>query len=179
MANFFVSSPTIALAALAAENNVPGVDAVTNVKTRDVTGNKADSLIEAVGVNKSNIAYTKGLIQLLAQLGSPKMAYYEGTGTGYTSVVDITDKGILTGISVNKETSVLGATIVMLKVTLDAVQLYANKFIKQDLATIEGLVWSTQSLSFFHRFNTSLKIEIGNVAGAAWHYCTVSYTVDL
>lgn len=54
-----------ALTAIRAENDVPVADAVTNLKDRDVIGNKTDAAQTTVGTTRSLMGYLKGVLSLI------------------------------------------------------------------------------------------------------------------
>lgn len=78
---------------------VPGVDSTDNVNARDVSGNKDDTLIDELASDVSNIAYTKGLVNVVQKLRTAKIYQGSAAGTGWADIVNLTDKGILSGIS--------------------------------------------------------------------------------
>lgn len=48
-------------------HTVPTADATTNTNSRDVVGNKTDAAVYAVAANKSEMAYTKGILNVLTK----------------------------------------------------------------------------------------------------------------
>lgn len=176
MANVCSISDYAQIAVIDALHDVPVADAVTNAHLRDVMGNKTDALVGAVGVNKSNIAYIKGLIQLLDQLKTPKTAKADTINSGWQDIVNITDKGVLTGVS---GLFYIGGTVDghgEIKIIIDGITVGENIFISavdftEDRATAIGI-------SFFHRFNTSLQVQHQITATGARLYTVVTYTTD-
>lgn len=147
-------------------NNVPSADAVANGQLADVVGNKADTEQATVVDTASLVRYQKALIQELAQRGTPKMVRVATTSDTLSDVLNITDKGVLTGIVQNSG----GADVGYLKITIDGVVMYAEAlFVGNN---------KTQSLAFNHRFNTSLRVEHENSGDVVTISTFVSYTTD-
>jgi hypothetical protein len=59
-----ISGVSSSISSVAAQLNVPTADVTTNVNARDVTGNKTDAAVTAVGTTKSLAAYAKGLVTM-------------------------------------------------------------------------------------------------------------------
>lgn len=150
-------------------HDVPAQNAVTNAHMRDVIGNKTDALVEAVGVNKSIQGYLKGLTQELSQRKVPRGIISSHAAVVLTDVVNINDKGFLTGIAVTCP----GGSSAHIKVTIDGTVVItdANVFITA------GAEISWQSLSFNHRFNTSLLVQDKLIGGGIIN-TAVTYTID-
>lgn len=178
------------ITSLAAENNVPSANATTNTKDRDVIGNKTDTLIDNVGTENSIIAYTKALIQELDQRKVAKVANNltnngAWTTPTYIAVVNITDKGVLTGISQHlwhAATDTAAEVYGKLKVTIDGTLILDDAYFTraQYVATYSPKPGCTNSLAFNHRFNTSLLVEhLHTIGDGLYNLSTnVSYTID-
>lgn len=151
--------------------SVPAQDSTDNVVAADVIGNKTDALVEAVGTTKSLAGYLKGLIQELDQKSVPMCGYLVTAGSALADVVNINDKGMLTGF-VGKGSS--GTDYIYIKVTLDGVCI-----LDADASGI-GQVTETDAVSipFHHRFNTSLRVQARNAAGTATMVYLAPYTKD-
>ena len=149
--------------------SVPSANSSDNVDMPDVAGNKTDTPVEAVSAVASLVGYIKGLVQEMAQRDTAKVASATHAGsssTSYSDIVNITDKGVLTGISQSIDAAAGNAYI---KIVLDGVTI-------TDSATIrEG---SGIGLSFNHRFNTSLQVQHKTQFGSAYQYTSVAYTID-
>lgn len=150
-----------------ADVGVPAADSAANLLARDVGGNKADALVEVVGVVASVCAMVKGLIQKLAQGSVARMTMVSGTSSSLADVLNITDKGILTGIVQLTE----GADDGRLTITVDGTVIYSNNVGVQQKA---GHI----SLPFYHRFDTSLRVQHSNVGNSVQINTFVMYTTD-
>ena len=147
---------------IADTQGVPSANSTDNVDVADVAGNKTDTLVEAVGTTKSLVAYLKGLIQELDQRKVPHVAAGTITNSTTTDVVNITDKGVLTGITqcVRDRTGTGGVWGGALLLSIDGVQMIwtGNFTITQQPITYQDGQWCVP-LSFNHRFNTSLRVQ--------------------
>lgn len=151
------------------------------LNTLGVVGNKTDSIRDSGGVanDQSLMNYMKGLIQEMHQRYIPKLV------TMSTSSLTITDKGILTGISqlikTTTDTSVEGFGTI--SITIDGTSLggtiYASYINSYWLSGAGGFLkeYEPFSLSFNHRFNTSLSITTSCPTNAQV-ITTVAYTID-
>jgi len=149
--------------------SVPTADIADNINTRDVVGNKEDALVSAVGTTKSLMAYIKGLIQREAQLAVPKTGYKSGDG----DCVNITDKGVLTGVSLFMRGEATGTPIVTLAITIDGTSILNSVVMK-----MYGEGTGSISIPFNHRFNTSLRVAFSHSGTLNELYCVSSYTTD-
>jgi hypothetical protein len=155
---------------------VAPADSTINGGINYSVGNKTDAAVTAVGTTKSLMAYLKGLVQELAQRGTAKCATATySTNTNYSDVINITDKGVLTGIYQNVG---LVATTGKLKVIIDGTQLLESTTFSY-VSNINGLIYPG-SLAFNHRFNTSLQVQHATTASGTGESVTtiVSYTTD-
>lgn len=145
---------------------VPAADTAANYWVRQVIGSKADAAREAQAATYSAIGYLKGIIQELAQRGTAEFADVGGTSDTLADVVNITDKGVLTGVAMVME----GADRGRLKITIDGVAIMNDRrFVFNSLQN---------SLAFNHRFNTSLRVEHRNEGNAVAYLTYVAYTTD-
>ncbi len=176
-------------------HDVATANAVTNTVISDVIGNKTDAAVGSVGTTKTIMAHTKGV---LTDTGTTLPAAITAVTTGidaihdqtlvgvctktsnittsYTDVVNISDKGVLTGASqwlYHGESVVYGATI---KITIDGVELVEIT----SFAAMDGAPeWNiANSLSFNHRFDTSLQVEHKSTLADKAANTAVSYTTD-
>jgi len=141
-------------------------DTVSNSYMREVVGSKIDTEQATVTAEASLMRYMKALIQELAQRGTSEMASAMTTSNTVEDVVNITDKGVLTGISQHSE----GADPGRIVVTIDGVEIFALGQFTYDS--------QANSLAFNHRFNTSLQVEHANVGGSVEINTIVAYTID-
>lgn len=153
---------------LTADIAVPSADATANTDMADVIGNKTDAAADDVATTKSLMAYLKGLVQELDQRKMGKTAVYSGSvTTSGVDVINISDKGVLTCVCVNLYDYEVTVTI-----TIDGTALSAFTW-------TPGSSRSNASLSFNHRFDSSLRVRIvatgstSNIAPAV-----VTYTID-
>lgn len=149
-------------------HDVPTADATSNAQMRDVVGNKEDAGVTAVGTTKSAVAYLKGLIQELAQRAVPKLVGAYLTSSSYSDVVNITDKGVLTGITFRQ----IGTDNISFILTIDGTAILNGTPIVIDTHT------NSLSLPFNHRFNSSLRLQVKNSDNVTGTTTWVSYTVD-
>jgi len=173
------------LSNVGADISVPAADSSDNVDVADVIGNKTDTPVEAVGTMKSLMAYIKGLIQELDQRSTPKFGYGTTTSTGWADVVNITDKGVLTGIAAYIEILAGNEKGVEVNVVIDgSTELTTNNngigcYMANDTNRAAGM---TASIPCNHRFNTSLRVQIRvnslSGGGTPTAYGIVSYTTD-
>jgi len=153
---------------------VPAKDATTDVNVRDVVGKKDDTAVEDVGTTKTVIAYSKGIVQEVAQRDVAKMATAVNGTTGYVDCVNVTDKGVLTGISQCMERCFIGSV----KVVIDSITVYDGVFaLELDDETGDPII-SRNSLAFNHRFDTSLQVQHKTSNEAGDSSLIVSYTTD-
>jgi len=146
--------------------SAPTPDSTASAKMRDVVGDKADTEQATVVDTASVMRYMKALIQELAQRGTAQMASAMTATNTPSDVVNITDKGVLTGISQHSEGADPGRIIV----TIDGVEIFAlGQFCYDSQAA---------SLAFNHRFNTSLLVEHANVGASVEINTQVAYTID-
>ena len=132
--------------------------------------NLTDEIVEEIEDVQTEVEL---LTQEMAQRSTPKIAVGAESTTTYSSIIDITDKGVLTGI-LSQITHYTADSIVDVKITIDGIA-----FISGALYFSFVAVGNSWSMPFNHIFNTSLKIEhkiIANSKGTA--RTTVSYTID-
>lgn len=161
------------LSTLIALHVKPAPNAVDNVHMRDSIGNKDDNLFVGAWSTVSIMSYIKGLTQFLDQLKTAKAVNYEHTGDTFADAVNISDKGVLTGVSVLYHA--VDTNYAYVKITIDGVVvLPGTVYFGAGDATHIG---NNNSLAFFHRFNTSLRVEVKCGASKYAKFC-VSYTTD-
>lgn len=182
------------LKGLCALHDVPVADAVEYRHMRDSVGVKSDAAQTTVGTTRSLMGYLKGVLNQIAahitalathdgkldtvdglvdNLEAERLQRAVGKAVAvvtslatYADVVNITDKGVLTGI-----TSVpSGTQAISLRITIDGgtpIELL------NVTANVEGV-----GIAFNHRFDTSLQVEhkLAAVDGSGRTICT--YTVD-
>lgn len=163
--------------AVLGEEAVAGANITTNTLMKHVVGNKTDALVDAVGTTKSLAAYIKGLVQELDQRTEPHLVSHYLTladQNDYTDVVNITDKGVLTGITMLVDST---STDEYVRITIDGSVIYdgvfGNTFNSSTVAVVTG-----GTLSFNHRFDTSLKVEHKRGTAFGSLRTLVSYTTD-
>jgi len=158
-------------------HDVSAADATANAQINEVIGNKTDTLVEAVGTTKSLMGYLKGLTQLMAQLETPKVGYdYNADADTYKDVVNISDKGVLLGISSSHWSLVNGQWATIL-ITIDGTNLTTLDYfalVKSDTGTD---FHAQESISCFFRFDTSLRVQ-HKMRQAKMLITKVMYTID-
>lgn len=175
--------------------HVPTVDITNNYSSADVVGNKSDAAQTTVGTTRSTIAYVKGLLNALAthvtalathdtalgvvdgnvdNLEAERLQRVVARAVQATTasdtladVVNISDKGVLTGIS---QMAVANDSM-KLKVIIDGVTIL-------DTFTFTKLASCPRSIAFNHRFDTSLQVQHSNTGNAEQVQTLVSYTTD-
>jgi len=153
-------------------HDVPTKDSTDDANIRDVAGKKDDTGVEVVGTTKTLQAYAKGLIQELAQRNVGMCGeLVTSLGIAWQDVVNITDKGVLTGISVSMNHT--AAYSVKVRITIDGTVVRSGIF--ADTHAAEQT--TSLGLAFNHRFDTSLRVENYNSAAGAT-YISASYTKD-
>ena len=162
---------------LKALHGVPGADVATNTNMRDVLGNKTDALKTDVAADVSAMAYLKGQVQELDQRKIPHTVQGNGGNGVYADIVNINDKGVLTGISVQAISIGVVPIDGNLRVTIDGNAFIWNMYVISTSPTDKGVV--TRGLNFNHRFDTSLLVE-GSCADTSKGTIKflVNYTVD-
>ena len=161
-------------------HDVPTADAATDTVMRDVIGRKTDAAVTTVGTTKSVIAYLKGLVQELSQRAVPKMYQGNNSTDSYSTVVSITDKGVLTGISGRIGMSNPGGLEGFIEVTIDGTKLLANVTVAN--GQYDSSYYRSEghfSIPFNHRFNTSLLVQ-HKVSASSYGtiYTIVTATID-
>ena len=164
----------------------PNQDSTNNTTVSDVVGNKTDSEATNVATTASVIAYLKGLIQELDQRKVPKMVCASPLyDSNWYDVINITDKGVLTYIRQEaKSFSVSGYS--HLKITIDDTVIYDSsigdyeiqKFVETKFIDGENYYRGHNSISFQHRFNTSLLIQHMKCGNSSSIKTWVTYTTD-
>lgn len=147
---------------------VPSADSTDNDQMGDVVGNKTDAAVEAVGTTKSITAYSKGLVQELAQRAVAKMTGAYLTSSTLSDVLNITDKGVLTGFFMRE----IGTDNCYFAITVDGTVIYNASLVAVDAHT------NSFTIAFNHRFNTSLRVQIKNSDNSTGMTGFVAYTVD-
>lgn len=156
MSNTYNVSIAPELAVITALNNVVGADSALNTYMRDVLGNKTDAIDDVVAANVSLMAYIKGDTQERDQRAVGKMSRVGviSTDTTEKDIVNITDKGVLTGITIHIRGSQTGN--LFLKVTIDGTIVY-NGYCYEGVGSVDDN--PVIPFIFNNRFNTSLHIE--------------------
>ena len=153
---------------------VPSANGTDNAQMRDVIGNKEDTLVTDVGTTKSISAYIKGVVQELDQRKTGKMVKVAGGNGSLADIVNITDKGILTGVTISMLT-VAAQTNITLKITRDSDVMFNDTFITSGTNGVVVFI----PIAFNHRFDTSLRIEGMSATNTnATCYFIATYTVD-
>jgi hypothetical protein len=171
---------TDSLEALHEAHDVPTADSTDNAHLRDVVGNKTDAAVSVVGTDKGLIGYIKGLIQWLAQKTVPKTATLSGASTSYTDIINIFDKGVLTGV--NQFLKPSGGDSVFdhgyIKIIIDSTTILDYVFTYGSFDSGVACDMGHNSLHFDHPFSTSLQIQykVGDIKLTA--YNIVAYTID-
>ena len=118
--------------------------------------------------DKTLMAYLKGVITRLSLEHTPVLAEGSTSSSSYVNVVDISDTGVLTGISQSLGGAGADGYI---KVWIDGTALQGDPV----QFTPDG---GGNSLAFHHRFFTSLRVQHKLDGAAVGVYTMVSYTVD-
>lgn len=161
-------------------DDAPSADATTTATVNQVVGHKEDATVSAVGTTKSVVAYLKGLVQEMAQRGTPKMVSAITSSTDLADVVNITDKGVLTGI-VQFMNYVTDAEAGWFILTIDGVVVYdnVNSPNHQTISTDSATTLMSTTIPFNHRFSTSLRVQHKvNTGSHGRLYTFVTYTTD-
>ena len=165
------------IAAVSGKHTVPAANATANTDVADVGGNKTDALVEDVGTTKSLMGYIKGLIQELAQRDVAQAASDTNSQVStYEDVVNITDKGVLTGVTQGLYGSTSGASVGTIRITIDGVAILTDTGFTHFFFTYNEMRGYDASLAFNHRFDTSLRIEHKTTAGSV--HTKAAYTID-
>lgn len=156
-------------------------DTVANIWCSDVIGNKEDTSVFKPSSTASIIGYEKGISSLTDKLYTPKMAgVFLGAADNstYTEVVNVTDKGILTGISQFIRDDISAGTNGHVKIVIDGTTVYDGVFCYYSF--FGSANWTGHnSLSFIHQFNTSLVVyHKASASEATAIHTLVSYTID-
>lgn len=135
-------------------------------------GSKAAAAVESVSSTASLVAYIKGLIQELDQRSVSKASQDRTNQSSWKDIVNITDKGVLTGISqwVTSDGTGGGLQIIIDGLWILSIDSGPNSGFSMNYASA--------SLAFNHRFNTSLRVQHEAYNGAGYVNTTVSYTID-
>jgi len=146
----------------------------------DAIGNKTDSEQTNVTTSDSSTSYLKGIIQELDQRKVPHMVKAQASSVNYADVVNITDKGVLNGISQNIRYNTTSNWLGSLKIIIDGTTVYDDYFVYVYNESLVGQLYSSNSLAFNFRFNTSLRIQhkVSSDIGFAYLNTFVSYTTD-
>jgi len=153
-------------------HDVPAADSANDANIRDVVGKKDDAGVEVVGTTKSLVAYSKGLVQEMAQRNVAMCAQNGATSTTWVDIVNINDKGVLTGLAAFTY-AFTATSVIQFAVTIDG-----TLILSFPILTFTG-IGQSNSLSYNHRFDTSLQVQINigsDSKGAA--IGIVSYTKD-
>lgn len=182
-------------------HDVPIADSSNDNQIRDVVGKKDDAAVGAVGTTKSIISYAKGILtdtigiatdiatvdtvvdSILvdtvaleldsAKLDTPKMATAPISNNTLTDVINITDKGILTGIS-QKCTAFTADSYGSIRITIDGTTFFSETTFNHFAASGDS-----NSLAFQHKFETSLRVQHKVAANSKGTIRTiVTYTTD-
>jgi len=174
------------IAVIDSYHDVPTANATTDTVIRDVIGRKTDAAVTDVGTTKSLMAYLKGLIQELDQRKIAKVAIGQTTngltGTGWTSLLNITDKGVLTGVSQIYCPTGTANLFGGIKIIVDGITIMTDDCFTyaKYVNTYDPYVSGSNNLAFNHRFNTSLAVSHCHTGGdgTAVVYSKVAYTID-
>ncbi len=170
MSNFSSISMAPLIAALAAQVTV--VDGIVDeilVDTDITIPLGLNAVLTEIGVVDGNVDI---LTQEADQRSVPKVYSNSYNGTAFTDIVNITDKGVLTGISTFL-TQYTAASFIHWKIIVDGVTLYDGEIMS---FSEKG---QAKSLSFNHKFDTSLQVQHKIVTASKGTVRTeVSCTVD-
>jgi len=136
-------------------------------------------LASDVAITSGIVGYVKALIQELDQRKVAKVAWAMGTLANYTDVVNITDKGVLTGISQTIMTVNGALKTSNLKIIIDGITVLdtsAGQYLTTNNVTAYD--HADIGLSFNHIFNTSLQVQHKSSGAADQVQTAVSYTID-
>ncbi len=158
-------------------HDVPTADAVTNAFMRDVLGIKTDAAVEVVSAVNSLMAYIKGLTQELDQRSVAKVAWALDSTNSFTDVLNLSDKGVLTGIFQALQLSDVASGTEQggIRLTIDGVLKWTEPNFSEKFTT-DGSA-SFASLSFNHRFDTSIQVEAKNSGNTISVWTSVAYTI--
>lgn len=168
---------------LLAGHQKPAADSASNIYLRDIGGSKDDTEQASVVNTASLMRYQKAEIQELSQRRVAKTAVANNAVVGLADVINITDKGILIGIS-QYIRSTLGAGFSAtgrIKLTIDGIVVLDDNAFTYAFLDPNNPYFCNNSLAYNHRFNTSLRVEhaINEVGGAVGNvYTKVAYTID-
>lgn len=140
-------------------------------------GAQDDAIEENVQDNKTIMSYIKGMIQELAQRGTPHVDVLRTSNAEYVDVTNITDKGVLVGIYQYFELPISDDRQGFFNLTIDGNVIYdgSRPFTYSNSTEKEEV---SGSLSFNHRFNTSLQVQAKVSGGAIQIDTYVAYTTD-
>ncbi len=155
---------------------VPTADAANDVFVTDVVGRKTDAAVEVVGTTKSVQAYGKGLTQELAQRNVSKTVIVAVASVAWGDIVNITDKGVLTGLSQVPSLEIAADGAGAIRYTIDGTLVVTITVFSQVDATQDLAVSGCLSLN--HRFDTSLRVEAKGTNATIVHHTTAAYTID-
>ena len=142
------------------------------------------SQLDREQTKKSKAELTTELATVIAnaaQSATPKFAQATLSGNSIDVVVDITDKGVLTGITVVfQPTDDVEAVSVELTATLDGVNVINDSTLTSKPAVATTAMQLVTALSFYHPFNTSLVItaRMTDSIPANTGMVLVTYTTD-
>lgn len=165
-------------------NDVIGADAVSNANMRDPIGNKTDTEQASVVDTASLMRYQKAEIQELHQRTVPQIGADSNVADNtYEDVVNITDKGVLTGIWVeitgeNNADPGDGSLLINIDGGGDVgLGLIKSTKTSHD-AGINVNYFGYGSYSFNHRFDTSLRVQHKKSEANGTIRTTVLYTTE-
>jgi hypothetical protein len=140
-------------------------------------GVTADDAVLKVSDTDIISAYVKGLVQRADQGSVPKMVQVAGGNGALADIVNILDKGILTGLSIEAIYITGAKPIGYLKITIDGEVIFVETAVI--FATSSAAYPVYRTIPFNHPFSTSLRIEgkCSNTATGTINFLA-SYTVD-
>ncbi len=156
-------------------HDVPGADVATNAQMRDALGNKADVGADVVAATTSLMAYIKGQTQERAQRNVAKFALGSVASATPADVINISDKGVFTGLNQNFAVSAAdnGGYFV---ITIDGTSI-GSIIVGASMSNTNSMAVGI-SLAFTHRFDTSLRVQHYTDGGAGTLKTMASYTID-
>lgn len=98
----------------------------------------------------------------------PNMGAYLVHDSAYTTVVTVSGAGYLTGITVDGESGSKN-----IRITIDGTVMYSGAI--HDASIVDTF---TMGISFLHRFDSSLLVEVQTAGNSDYCLCLVSYVLE-
>ena len=125
---------------------------------------------------KSIISYLKGIIQELDQRSVSHAVYAVAAPPTYTDIVNITDKGVFTGISQVFDAIGNSDDYGYFKIIIDGVTIITDARMAVQTGTND--MAAGVAVAFNHRFNTSFQAQYKTMNAVAALQNVVTYTTD-